>query len=64
MQKSCPGRHWTAHVAIMTILFLLFGCLFAILGKSTMPVNKLITTIISGVITGCLLIIGFYLITG
>jgi hypothetical protein len=58
MQKL-TGHHWVTHSAIVLILFVILGFLFA---NITMPVNRLIKTIIAGVFAGGLIIIGFYLI--
>jgi hypothetical protein len=64
MQKIA-GHQWVAHSAIILILFGFFGWLFARANGGQglkMTVNRLIGTIMAGVVTGGLIIIGFYLI--
>jgi hypothetical protein len=64
MQKL-TGHHWITHVVIILILFVSFGWLFANAkgGQGlTMPVNRLIKTIVAGVLTASFIIVGFYLI--
>jgi hypothetical protein len=58
MQKL-TGSHWVTHSAIILILWVIFGLLFA---NITMPINRLIKTIVAGVFASGLIIIGFYLI--
>jgi hypothetical protein len=63
--QRITGSHWITHVAIVLILFVSFGFLFASIKSGqglTMPVNRLIKTIIAGVFTAGLIIVGFYLI--
>ena len=63
MQKI-TGHHWITHSAIVIIFFIFFGWLFAQAkgGRGfTMPVNRLIKIIITGILTAGALIIGFYL---
>ena len=65
--KSLTGHHWITHAAIMLVLFVAFGFLFAWLkgGEGlTLPVNRLIKTIVAGVVASGLIIVGFYLIAG
>jgi hypothetical protein len=62
--KRLTGSHWMTHVAIVLILFLAIGFLAANIKNRrgiTMPVNRLIKTIIAGVVTAGLIIVGFYL---
>lgn len=64
MQKI-TGHHWTTHVAIVLVLFVTFGFVFASVKGSqglTMPVNRLIKTIIAGIFAAGLIIVGFYLL--
>jgi hypothetical protein len=64
MQKM-TGHHWITHSAIILILFVLFGLLFARTGGAPgfkMGVNRLIGTIVGGVLTAGVIITGFYLI--
>lgn len=63
MQKI-GGHHWITHVAIVLILFAFFGWCFARTNRgqeSPMPVHRLTQTILAGVVTGVVLILGFYL---
>ena len=63
--QRITGSHWITHVAIVLILFVSFGFLSANIKRGqgiTMPVKRLIKTIIAGVFTAGLLIVGFYLI--
>ena len=64
MQKL-TGHQWVSHSAMILGLFALFGWLFAQTngGQGTkMTVNRLIGTLVSGVVAGGLVICGFYLI--
>lgn len=66
MQKL-TGNHWVSQVVIIICLFAFFGWLFARAkgGQGIkMTVNGLIGAIVSGVVTGGLVILGFYLISG
>jgi hypothetical protein len=63
--KRMTGSHWMTHVVIVLILFVFFGWLFASIKSGqglTMSVNRLIKTIIAGVFSAGLIIVGFYLI--
>ncbi len=65
--QALTGHHWISHGVIILGLFALFGWLFARAngGQGTqMTVNRLIGTLVSGVVTGGLVILGFYLIGG
>lgn len=65
--KSLTGHHWITHAAIVLVLFAGFGFLFAgIKGGQgwTLPVNRLIQTILAGVVGAGAIIVGFYLIAG
>jgi hypothetical protein len=64
MQKL-TGHQWVTHSAIVLILFGFFGWLFARVNRGQglpMSVNRLIGTIMAGVVTGGVIIVGFYLI--
>jgi hypothetical protein len=64
MQKL-TGHHWVSHCAMILGLFALFGWLFARPhgGQGIkMTVNRLIATLVSGVVIGGFVILGFYLI--
>jgi hypothetical protein len=59
------GHQWVSHCAIVLGLFALFGWLFAQANGGQgikMTPNRLIGTLVSGVATGGLIILGFYLI--
>lgn len=62
--QRLTGSHWITHVAIVLILFISFGFLSATIKNGqgiTMPVNRLVKTIIAGVFAAGLIIVGFYL---
>ena len=62
--KSIAGHHWIAHSAIVVLLFVVFGWLFASAAKNrgpNLPVNSLIKTIFAGLTVGVVIIVGFYL---
>lgn len=64
MQKI-TGQQWVTHSAIVLIAFGFFGWLFARANGGQglkMTVNRLIGTLVSGVVMGGLIIVGFYLI--
>src|SRR5208282_5885543 len=64
MQKL-TGHHWVSHVVIILGLFAFFGWLFAQANGGQgikLSVNRLIGTLVAGVATGGLIIVGFYLI--
>ena len=64
MQKI-TGHQWITHVAIVLILFGLFGWLFGGMNNGQGPkmaVNRLTMTILAGVVAGVVTIVGFYLI--
>ena len=63
--QRLTGHHWVTHSAIILILFGFFGWLFARANGGQglkMSVNRLIGMIVAGVVTGGLIIVGFYLI--
>ena len=64
MQKL-TGQHWVTHAIIILGLFACFGWWFAQFNGGQgikLTVNRLIGTLVAGVTTGGLIIIGFYLI--
>ena len=64
MQKL-TGQQWVSHGAIILGLFAFFGWLFAQTNGGQgikLSVNRLIGTLVSGVVIGGLIISGFYLI--
>jgi hypothetical protein len=64
MQKM-TGHHWVTHSAIVLLVFGFFGWLFARAsgGRGVqVTANRLIGTLMAGVVAGGLIIVGFYLI--
>lgn len=65
LMAKITGHHWVTHGLFILILFVVIGW---ILGRANggngvkMTVNRLITTIVGGVVLGGLIIAGFYLI--
>jgi len=63
--KSLTGHHWITHAAIVLALFAGFGFLLAG-GRGgrgwTLPVNRLIPTLLAGVVVSGAIIVGFYLL--
>ena len=63
--QKLTGHHWVSHSAIVLVLFALFGWLFARANNGRgiqISANRLIGTLMAGVVAGGLIIIGFYLI--
>jgi hypothetical protein len=63
--QELTGNQWVSHCAIVLGLFGFFGWLFAQINGGhgiKMTVNRLIGTLLLGVVTGGLIISGFYLI--
>lgn len=63
--KKLTGHHWTTHTVMVLVLFFLFAWWFgrANNGKgSTITVNRLIGTLVTGVVIAGLIIVGFYLL--
>lgn len=66
MQKL-TGHHWITHSVVIIGLFAICGWLFAQLNGGQgikITASRLIGTLVSGVVTGGILIAGFYLIGG
>ena len=64
MQRM-TGSHWITHAAIVLILFVAFGFVFAKVKGAQgvmMPVNRVIKMIIAGVFTAGFIIVGFHFI--
>ena len=64
--KNITGHHWITHSAFIILLFLVLGFTLAQLkGGRGFPlaINRLIRTIVSGIVLASALIIGFYLFT-
>ena len=63
--QNITGHHWITHVAIILILFAVFGWCFARTNGGQgpkMPVNRLTGIVFSGVVAGVLIVLGFYAI--
>jgi hypothetical protein len=63
LMRRMTGSHWITHVVFVLILFVAFGFLFASVKSGQgikMPVNRLIKTIIAGVLVAGLIVVGFY----
>jgi hypothetical protein len=66
MQKI-TGHHWLTHVAFVVALFAFFGWAFSRMNGGQGPkmdAHRLTNTILTGVIAGVLVVLGFYLIAG
>ena len=64
MQKI-TGHHWITHVAIVLILFAIFGWCFGRTNSGQglkMPANRLTRIVFAGVVAGVLIVLGFYAI--
>jgi len=64
MQKL-TGNHWVSHGVIVLAIFALFGWLFAQANGGRgiqLTANRLIGAFVTGIATGGLIILGFYLI--
>jgi uncharacterized membrane protein len=64
MQKM-TGHHWITHVAMILVLFALFGWGFAGTNSGQGPkmsVRRLTFVVSSGVVAGVLIVLAFYLI--
>ena len=64
MQKL-TGHHWISHGAIILAFFAFCGWLFSRANGGQgikMSVHRLIGALVSGVVTGAIVILGFYLI--
>jgi hypothetical protein len=63
--QKLTGHHWVSHSAIILLLFGFFGWLFGRANGGQGPKltsNRLIGTILTGAVTGGVIIIGFYLV--
>jgi hypothetical protein len=64
MQKI-TGHHWTTHVAIILVLFGLFGGCFTRMNGGAGPgmsADQLTRVVLWGVVAGVVIILGFYVI--
>ena len=65
--QSLTGHHWVSHGVVILVLFAAFGWIFAQSkgGRGIgITVNRLIGLLVSGVVTGGVIILGFYLTAG
>ncbi|HZM01775.1 MAG TPA: hypothetical protein VFC44_02025 [Candidatus Saccharimonadales bacterium] len=65
--QGMTGHHWISHSSIVLVLFVAFGWIFAQANGGRGPgisVRGLLCVLVSGVLTGALLILGFYLTAG
>ena len=63
--QRITGHHWITHVAIILILFAVFGWCFARTNGGQgpkMPVHRLTGIVFAGVVVGVLIVLAFYLI--
>jgi len=63
MQKL-TGHHWVTHSVIVIGLFVLCGLIFARANSGQglkLTANRLLRTLVAGIATGALIIVGFYL---
>jgi hypothetical protein len=66
MQKA-TGHHWITHSAVILIVFVFLGWLFARVNNGrglNMTGGRLNRIIVAGVVTGVVVILGFYLVAG
>ena len=65
--QSLTGHHWVSHGVVILVLFAAFGWIFAQAkgGRGIgITVNRLISLLVSGLVIGGLIILGFYLTAG
>ena len=63
--KKVTGHHWATHTVIVFAVFGLFAWMFGRANQghgTTITANRLISTVVSGVVVAGLIIVGFYLI--
>jgi hypothetical protein len=63
--QQLTGHQWVSHSAIMLVLFTVLGWVFAKANGGRgiqITVKGLISTLVSGVVIGGLVIVGFYLV--
>jgi uncharacterized BrkB/YihY/UPF0761 family membrane protein len=61
--QRITGHHWITHVAIILVLFAIFGWCFARMNNGQGPkmsVHRLTTIVFSGVVAGVLIVLAFY----
>lgn len=65
--QRLTGHHWLTHVAVIFGLFVLFGCIFATISGNrnrNASVKSLANIVVGGVVSGVVLVLGFYLMAG
>jgi hypothetical protein len=65
--QRLTGHHWVSHAVVILGLFAAFGWMFAQANGGRgmgIPANRLISLVVSGVVVGGLIILGFYLTAG
>lgn len=63
--QKLTGHHWVSHSAIIVVLFAAFGWIFAQANGGRgiqITGNSLIRALVSGVVIGGLIIVGFYFV--
>jgi hypothetical protein len=63
--QRITGHPWITHVAVILIFFAIFGWGIARTNHGQgpkMPVSRLISILLSGVVAGVLIVLGFYVI--
>jgi hypothetical protein len=66
MQKLM-GHHWVTHAVVVLAVFWIFGWVFGMANGGQglkMTAGRLIGTVVSGVVAGGVIIMGFYLVGG
>jgi hypothetical protein len=64
LMKRIGGHQWVGHVAVILVLFFVFGWLFTKTGASpgsATSTNRLTGMVVAGTLAGALIIVGFYL---
>jgi hypothetical protein len=65
--QRMTGHHWVSHGVVILVLFAAFGLIFAQANDGRgigITVNRLISLLVSGLVIGGLIILGFYLTAG
>jgi hypothetical protein len=65
--QRMTGHHWVSHGVVVLVVFAGFGWMFAQANGGrgmAMTVSRLIGLLVSGVVLGGLIIVGFYLTAG
>jgi hypothetical protein len=65
--QRLTGHHWISHAVIVVVLFVAFGSILALPNQRQgikITGNRLIGLLLSGVVVGAVIIVGFYLTEG